>query len=200
MNFLRTPLDGVYVVEPARIEDERGFFARSWCKREFAEHGLEAGLAQCSISFNRRAGTLRGLHFQAEPFAETKLVRCTRGAIWDVVVDLRWSSPTYGHWTAAELSADNRRMTYIPPGFAHGFQTLADDSEVFYQISEFHEPEASRGIRWDDGLLAIDWPTPPGGGDRIISDKDRALPGFAEGQTPRAVLHPTRRSKEPVTG
>jgi dTDP-4-dehydrorhamnose 3,5-epimerase len=173
MKFQETELKGAYVIEPSPASDERGFFARTFCAREFAERGLAAELAQCSTSYNQRRGTLRGLHYQAPPHEEEKLVRVTAGAIFDVIVDLRDGSPSFGRWFGLELSAENRRMLYIPKGFAHGFQTLRDDSEVFYQISTFYEPASIRGIRWDDPDLAIAWPDPR---HAIISDRDRALP------------------------
>ena len=172
MKFLETPCAGLYVVEPVPIGDDRGFFARSFCAREFAAHGLDSSVAQCNISFNQKAGTLRGLHFQTEPHEEAKLVRCTRGAIYDVVVDLRPDSSTYRRWYAAGLTSENRRMLFIPSGFAHGFQTLVDDSEVFYQMSEFYHPESGRGVRWDDPALAIEWPL----ANPIMSEKDRIHP------------------------
>lgn len=159
-------------IEPR--EDERGFFARTWCQREFEEQGLNARLVQCSLSFNRRKGTLRGMHLQAAPHAETKLVRCTRGAIYDVVLDLRVGSPTYLQWMAATLTAGDHNMLYVPEGCAHGFLTLADDTEVFYQMSEFHHPESSCGVRWNDPAFGIRWPEPV----NVISDRDRTYPDF----------------------
>lgn len=177
MIFTETELSGAFVVEPERLEDARGHFARTWCAEEFEGMGLNPGLAQCSTSFNAARGTLRGLHYQAAPDAETKLVRCTMGSIFDVIVDLRVDSPTRGKWTALVLSAENRAMIYIPEGFAHGFQTLADDSEVFYQISAFYAPEASRGIRWDDPDLAIDWPWIE---ERVISERDDCFPLYRD--------------------
>ena len=177
MKFLPTPLTGAYLIELELREDERGFFARSFCQNEFKAHGLDPVLAQCNVSFNSKRGTLRGLHYQAEPHAEAKLVRCTRGAIWDVIVDLRKNSPTVRQWHSAELTAENRRAIYIPAGFAHGFQTLADDTEVLYQMSEFYHPESARGVRWDDRTLAIRWPIK----DAVISPRDRAFPTFDGG-------------------
>ena len=170
MRFVPTPLDGAFTVEIERIEDERGFFARSFCQEEFGARGLDPVVAQCSVSFNRRRGTLRGLHYQDKPHEEAKLVRCTRGAVWDVIVDLRENSATRHRWYAAELSAENCRALYVPCGFAHGFQTLADDSEVLYQMSEFHHPESARGLRWDDPAFGISWPIP----DPILSSRDRS--------------------------
>jgi dTDP-4-dehydrorhamnose 3,5-epimerase len=175
MRFIELDLKGAYLIEPDRLEDERGFFARTWCRREFEACGLTSRLVQCNISFNRRRGTLRGMHYQAEPHSETKLVRCTRGAIYDVIIDLRPSSPTFKRWVSAELTADNRRMLYIPEGFAHGLQTLVDDTEVLYQMSEFYVPEAARGVRWDDPAFDIRWPPVEG---RVMSEKDRTYPDF----------------------
>ena len=172
MKFLPTPLAGAYLIELELLEDERGSFARSFCQNEFRAHGLDPAVAQCNVSFNRKRGTLRGLHYQADPHAEGKLVRCTRGAVWDVIVDLRKRSPTERKWFSAELTADNRRALYIPAGFAHGFQTLQDDTEVLYQMSEFYHPESAHGVRWDDRTLAIRWPI----GDAVISPRDRAFP------------------------
>jgi len=161
MLFIQTALQGAFIVEPQKVEDERGFFARTFCAEEFQAHGLESRFLQCSIAFNEKKGTLRGLHYQAPPFEEVKLVRCTMGTIYDVILDLRPASPTFQQWSAAELSAENRRMLYIPEGFAHGYQTLADHSEVYYQISELYHPESGRGIRWDDPAFAIFWPLAP---------------------------------------
>jgi len=148
----------VFVIEPELLEDERGFFARSFCQDEFRMKGLDPVVAQCNISFNRRRGTLRGLHYQTKPHEEAKLVRCTHGAIWDVIVDLREGSASRLRWFAAELTGENRRALYAPAGFAHGFQTLADDSEVFYQMSASYHPESARGLRWDDPAIGIVWP------------------------------------------
>src|SRR5688500_11400400 len=142
MIFTETDLKGAYIIEPEKLEDERGFFARTWCAREFEEHGLNPRLAQCNISYNHKKGTLRGMHFQAKPYEEAKLVRCTIGAIYDVIIDLRPQSPTYTQWTAVELTADNHRMLYVPEGFAHGFQTLMDQTEVFYQMSNLYNPQS----------------------------------------------------------
>jgi len=175
LKFTETTLKGAFVIEPDRIEDERGFFARTFCRREFDAYGLNSDLVQCSVSFNRKRGTLRGMHYQAAPHAETKLVRCTRGAIYDVIVDLRAQFPTFRQWIAVELSADNRLMLYIPPGLAHGFQTLQDESEVFYQMSEFHSPEHISGVRWNDPAFAIEWPI----AIPVISARDQTHPEFA---------------------
>ncbi len=169
MKFIETRLKGVYIIEPERLEDERGFFARTFCRKEFEAYGLNPGVVQCSISHNKHKGTIRGMHYQIAPMAETKLVRCTKGAIYDVIIDLRSGSPTYCQSLAEELDADNSRMVYIPEGFAHGFQTLEDNTEVFYQMSEFYSPEHARGVRWDDPAFGIGWPI----SIPIISEKDR---------------------------
>jgi dTDP-4-dehydrorhamnose 3,5-epimerase len=174
MIFVETRLQGALVVEPERREDERGFFARTFCQREFADLKLETRLVQCNLSYNKRLGTLRGMHFQIAPHAETKLVRCTMGAIFDVIVDLRPDSPTFKQWVGVKLTAENRLMLYIPVGLAHGFITLMDDTEVFYQMSEFYNPESSRGVRWDDPAFGIELPLLP----RVISDKDQRYPDF----------------------
>jgi dTDP-4-dehydrorhamnose 3,5-epimerase len=158
MIFTETKLKGAFVIDIEPREDERGFFARSWCEDEFKEHGLNPRLAQCNISFNKKRGTLRGMHYQIDPFPEAKVVRCTMGAIYDVILDLRPESPTFKQWFAVELTVENRRALYVPEGFAHGFQTLVDNTEVFYQMSEFHHPECARGVRWDDLAFGIEWP------------------------------------------
>src|SRR5690606_14603937 len=175
MRFIEAGPVGAYVIEPEELSDERGFFARVWCAREMEDQGLEASLAQASIAYNRRRGTLRGMHYQVPPHQEVKIVRCTAGAIFDAIVDLRPDSPTFLHVAHEVHSARNRKMLYVPRGFAHGYQTLEDDSEVFYQMSDFYTPGAEGGIRWDDPTLAIPWPDVE---ERIISDKDRALPSF----------------------
>jgi dTDP-4-dehydrorhamnose 3,5-epimerase len=174
MIFKEITLKGAFMIEPERRHDERGFFARTWCQREFAAKGLPPAWVQCNISFSRQRGTLRGMHYQAAPYEEAKLVRCTMGAIYDVIIDLRHESPTFRQWLALELTADNRRMLFIPQGFAHGFQTLADDSEVFYQMSQFYAPEYARGVRWDDPAFRVSWPAEK----RIISERDRSFPDF----------------------
>jgi dTDP-4-dehydrorhamnose 3,5-epimerase len=174
--FTETRLPGSFVIEPEPIADERGFFARTWCEREFRERGLNPALAQCNISYNRLAGTLRGLHYQADPHPEAKLVRCTMGAIHDVIVDLRPESATFRAWLAVELTAGNRSMLYVPEGFAHGFQTLVDDTEVAYQMSVPYVAELARGVRWDDPAFAIEWPAAE---SLTISDRDRSWPVFA---------------------
>lgn len=173
MHFVPTKLAGVFVVEPERFADDRGHFARTWCVREFAERGLETKLVQCSTSYNRRRGTLRGMHYQAAPHEEVKLVRCTRGAAYDVVIDLRPGSPTHRQWVAVELSAENGVAVYIPGGCAHGYQTLTDDTELVYLMSEFYHPESARGVRWDDPAVGIEWPECP---ERIIAPRDRSFP------------------------
>ena len=173
MIFEPLPLAGAWLVRPELLEDERGFFARLYCAETFAARGLDPRLEQVSVSFNRRAGTLRGLHLQRPPHVETTLVRVVAGAIWDVIVDVRAGSPTFGQWTVVELSAENRAQLYIPPGFAHGFQTLTDGAEVHYHISVAYHPAAQAGIAWDDPDLAIPWPAPAAA---ILSDRDRALP------------------------
>ena len=160
---------GAFVIEAERFEDDRGYFARTWCRREFSEKGLSAELAQISLSVNRRAGTLRGMHMQAPPHQESKLVRCARGAIYDVVLDLRRESETFLQWQAVEVTADNGCMVYLPDGCAHGFQTLTDDSEVVYHISEFYDPQSARGFRWNDPAFGITWPLTPS----VMSTADR---------------------------
>jgi len=160
-----------YTIELEPTVDERGFFARTWCAQEFKLRGLNPNLAQCSVSFNRQKGTLRGLHYQNEPYPEAKLVRCCSGSIYDVILDLRPTSPSYREWFAVELTAANRKMVYVPQGFAHGFQTLADETEVFYQISESYRPELAGGVRWDDPQFAIKWPVR----EPIISERDRTF-------------------------
>ncbi len=174
MRFIETKLQGACVIEPERQEDDRGFFARTWCQREFEVHGLNPRLAQCNISFNKKKGILRGMHYQVSPHAEVKLVRCTMGAIYDVILDLRPGSPTWKQWIAVKLTAENRWMLYIPEGFAHGFQTLEDHTEVFYQMSEFYYVECARGVRWNDPAFGIVWPA----AERIISAQDLGYPDF----------------------
>jgi len=178
MQFEDTALKDVVCIHLEPAEDARGFFARAWCRREMSDQGLEADVAQCNLSYNRRKGTIRGLHFQKAPFAEVKYVRCIRGAVYDVVVDLRSASPTYLKWIGIELSAENRTMLYVPKGFAHGFQTLCDDTELFYQVSTFYTPSSEGGIRWNDPFLNIQWPHPTA---PIVSPKDRSWPDFAAG-------------------
>lgn len=175
MQFCETKLPGVFLVRIEPRCDDRGFFARTWCCREFAAHGLNPALVQCSISVNTRRGTLRGVHYQAAPHQEAKLVRCTKGAIYDVIVDLRESSPTFKQWIGAELTAANHDMLYIPEGCGHGFLTFEDDTEVFYQISQFYEEKAARGVRWNDPAFGIEWPAPV----QVISDRDAQYPSFS---------------------
>lgn len=174
MIFTETNLRGAFLVDLERNEDHRGFFARTWCSREFEAHGLNPRLVQCSVSSNARKGTLRGLHYQAAPFAEAKLVRCAVGAIFDVIVDLRHASPTRGQHVGVELTASNHRALYVPEGVAHGFLTLTDGSQVLYQMSEFYHPAAAGGVRWNDPAFGIAWPAAP----VAISPRDAAYPDF----------------------
>ncbi|MDB5882731.1 MAG: dTDP-4-dehydrorhamnose 3,5-epimerase [Ramlibacter sp.] len=174
MIFSETGLKGAFILDLERREDERGFFARSWCRDEFEAHGLNPALAQCNVSFNRRRGTLRGMHYQADPFAEAKLVRCTAGSVYDVIIDLRPGSPTFKQHIGEVLSAANHRMMYVPEGFAHGFQTLQDDTEVFYQMSQFYSPAHGRGVRYDDPVFGIEWKI----ADPVMAERDRSYPDF----------------------
>ena len=174
MRFYETQIKGAFLIEPEKNKDERGFFARVWCQRDFEEHGLNPRLVQCSISFNKKKGTLRGMHYQAVPFAEAKLVRCTRQSIYDVIVDLRPESLTFKQHLAVVLSAENHKMLYVPEGCAHGFQTLEDNAEVFYQMSEFYSPEHCRGVRWNDPAFGIVWPI----ADPIMLERDKSYPDF----------------------
>lgn len=176
MVFRATAVDGAWVVEVEPAADDRGMFARTFDAEVFREHGLSGEVVQCSTSFNHRAGTLRGLHYQAAPHAECKLVRCTAGAAYDVIVDLRRDSPTHLRWAAVELSGENRRAVYVPRGVAHGFQTLVDGSEMLYMIDRPFVPEAARGVRWDDPAFGIEWPDP--GGERTLSERDRGFPDY----------------------
>lgn len=175
MIFRETPLSGAWVIDIEPLEDERGFFARTFCREEFETHGLDSTVVQSSVSFNQQERTLRGMHYQAAPHEEIKVVRCTAGAVFDVIIDLRPHSPTFTQWHAETLSAENRTMLYIPGGFAHGFLTLEDHTEVLYQMSEFYYPDSARGVRWDDPTFAIEWPAEP----RLISNRDRGYPDFA---------------------
>jgi dTDP-4-dehydrorhamnose 3,5-epimerase len=168
MKFIETKLKDAYIIEIEPISDDRGFFARSWCQQEFSDRGLNPNLVQCNISFNLKKGTLRGMHYQAKPHEEAKLVRCIRGAIYDVIIDIRPDSSTFKDWLSVDLNADNRKMLYIPEGFAHGFQTLDDNSEVFYQMSNFYHPESARGIRWNDPEFQLEWQIE----SKIISERD----------------------------
>lgn len=177
MQFLETPLDGARLIELDKIGDDRGFFARAFCEREFSQAGLVSRFVQVNNSLSADKGTLRGMHYQLAPKAETKLVRCIRGSLWDVILDLRPDSPTFGRHFGAELSADNRRMMYVPKGFAHGFITLEDDTEAFYFVDEMYAPDMERGIRWNDPEFGIEWPAQP----LIISDKDAGHRDFDAG-------------------
>ncbi len=176
MIFTPTKLQGAYILEVKKIEDERGFFGRSWCKRELEEHGLNANVVQANVSYNKVKGTLRGMHFQKAPHQETKLVRCTRGAIYDVIIDLRPDSPTYKQWIGVELTESNYRMLFVPEDFAHGFITLEDNTEVTYQVTQYYTPGAEGGIRWNDPAFQIAWPIEP----VVVSGKDQAHPDFTE--------------------
>lgn len=172
MKFIETKLKGAYIIELEHLEDNRGFFARTFCQKEFEKHDLNPHIVQCNISFNKKKGTLRGMHYQVKPYEEVKIVSCIRGAIYDVIIDLRKKSSTYCKWLATELTAENYRMVYIPEGFAHGFQTLKDNTVVFYQMSEFYHPECARGVRWDDPAFGIGWPLTK----KNISEKDMNYP------------------------
>lgn len=174
MTFAETRLKGAFLIDLERHKDGRGFFARSWCKREFQAHGLNTSVVQCNISGNRSKGTLRGLHYQRSPHEEAKLVRCTRGAIYDVIVDLRPDSPTFRSYFAEILTAENHRMVYVPEGFAHGFLTLTDDTEIFYQMFQYYVPEAAAGVRWNDPAFGIAWLEPV----MVISEQDQSYPDF----------------------
>ncbi len=175
MILTESKLKGTFIVELELREDDRGFFARSWCQREAEARGLADRVVQCNISFNKKKGTLRGMHYQVPPHAEAKLVRCTMGAIYDVALDLRVGSPTFTQWVGVELTADNRRMLYIPEEVAHGFQTLVDNTEVFYQMCQFYHPESARGARWNDPVFGIVWPDTA---QRIVSSTDQSYPDF----------------------
>lgn len=176
MKFSRTTLDGLWLVELELREDERGFLARTYCEQEFAANGLNNRWPQCNLTLTKQRGMIRGMHFQAEPKPEIKLIRCATGAIFDVLVDVRRGSPTFGRWEGFELTAQNRRSLYVPGGFAHGFQCLTDNCEVFYQMSEFYVPELARGLRFDDPQVGIRWPL----ANPILSDRDRSLPLLAD--------------------
>jgi len=178
MIFESTPLQGACVIELEKRGDERGFFARVFCEKEFAAQGLVTRFVQINNSLSADVGTLRGMHYQLPPASETKLVRCIRGSLWDCIVDLRPDSPTFKRWFGAELSAENRRMMYVPKGFAHGFITLEPDTEAFYLVDEFYAPELERGLRWNDPAIGIEWPAEP----RVMSEKDQKHPDF--GQSP----------------
>ncbi|HUD62088.1 MAG TPA: dTDP-4-dehydrorhamnose 3,5-epimerase [Acetobacteraceae bacterium] len=174
MLFTEQSLPGIFIVSPERREDSRGYFTRTFCRDEFTAHGLASDFVQCNASYNARRGTLRGMHRQLPPYQEIKLVRCTRGAIWDVVLDLRPQSPTVRQWLSVELTEDNGCALYVPGGFAHGFQTLTDGAEVFYQMAECYYPDADAGVRWDDKAFAIDWPIRP----PILSNRDAAYQDY----------------------
>jgi len=174
MIFTETKLKGAYIIELQKIEDARGFFARGWCQNEFEAHGLVPRIVQANVSHNKKRGTLRGMHYQVAPYAETKLIRCTRGALYDVIVDLRPDSETYKQWIGVELTADNYKMLYVPEGFAHGFITLEDDTDAFYQVSQFYTPGAERGARYNDPSFNIEWPVEI----QVISDKDKNWPDY----------------------
>jgi len=176
MKFTETKLKGAFIVEIEKLTDTRGFFARSWCSKEFDAHGLTARVVQANVSFNRRKGTLRGMHYQIATFQENKLIRCTRGAIYDVIIDLRPESPTYKQWMGVELTADNYTLLFVPEDFAHGFITLMDNTEITYQVSQFYTPGSEKGIRFDDPTFNIQWPLEVS----VISDKDRTWPDFAD--------------------
>lgn len=171
MIFIETRFKGVYIIQIEKIEDERGFFARSWCRKEFEEHGLNPKLVQCNISYNKKRGTVRGMHYQVAPCEEAKLVSCIRGSIYDVIIDMRSGSLTKYQWLAVKLDASDYRMLYVPEGYAHGFQTLENDTVVFYQMTEFYHPEYAKGIRWNDPVLGIEWPIE----ETILSEKDKSF-------------------------
>ncbi len=176
MIFTETKLKGAFILEVKKIEDERGFFGRSWCKKELEDHGLNANVVQANVSYNKVKGTLRGMHFQKPPYQETKLVRCTRGAIYDVIIDLRPDSPTYRQYIGVELTEDNYRMLFVPGDFAHGFITLQDKTEVTYQVTQYYTPGAEGGIRWNDPAFNIRWPIEP----VVVSGKDQVHPDFTD--------------------
>lgn len=180
MNFWETPVPGAYVIEPERRNDDRGFFARIWCKNELRERGLEAELAQSNAAFSHRKGTLRGLHFQEAPHAEVKIVRCTRGSVFDVIVDLRYDSPSYKGWFGVELSEDNEKMLYVPRGCAQGYITLTDNAEIYYHTSEFYHPESASGVRYDDPEFGIEWPVEVS----MISKQDREWQEYSNRNRP----------------
>lgn len=174
MIFTELKLKGAFLIEIKKIEDDRGFFGRTWCNNEFEEHGLNAQIKQINTSLSLRKGTIRGMHYQVDPYQETKFIRCTRGRVFDVIVDLRPESPTFLQWVGNELTQDNYRMIYVPENFAHGLLSLEDNSEVYYPVTEFYTPGAERGIRWNDKALSIDWPIPVD----VVSEKDAGHPDF----------------------
>jgi dTDP-4-dehydrorhamnose 3,5-epimerase len=175
MIFEKTALAGAFIIEIEKREDERGFFARAWCQEEFEAHGLNSQWVQANLAFSQKKGTLRGLHYQIAPYQEAKLMRCIRGAIYDVILDLRSESPTYMQWLGVELTADNHKMLYVPEGFAHGYQSLVDDTEVFYPVSQFYTSRAEQGVRWNDPAFAIEWPLTK---NPILSNKDKSWPDY----------------------
>ncbi len=175
MIFTETKLKDAYVIEIQKFEDDRGFFGRTFCQKEFEKYGLNSNVSQANVSFNKKKGTLRGMHYQADPYGEVKLVRCTRGAIYDVIIDVRPGSPTFKQWIGVELTAGNYMMLYVPEKFAHGFQTLVDETEVIYQVSQFYTPGSERGIRYDDPAFRVHWPLAV----QVISDKDRSWPDYS---------------------
>ena len=175
IKFTETKLKGAFIIDPETFADERGFLARSFSAKEFESHGLNARMAECNISFSRNRYTIRGMHFQKPPFAQAKLVRCSKGAVYDVIIDLRPESPTFKQWIGEELTSENRRMLYVPEGFAHGFQTLVDDAEVFYQITNFYNPGSEGGVRWNDPAFGIEWRATDG---ITINERDRTYPDF----------------------
>lgn len=172
MVFKETKLKGAFIINLKRLEDERGFFARTFCQKEFQEHGLNPQIAQANISYNKKRGTFRGMHMQLAPYEESKLIKCTGGAIYDVIIDMRISSDTFKQWVGAELTAENHQMLYVPEGFAHGFITLKNDTEVTYQMNQFYAPGSEKGFRWDDPAFGIEWPIQP----VLISEKDKNFP------------------------
>lgn len=174
MIFTETALKGAFILEVKQLEDERGFFGRIWCKKEMEDHGLNGNVVQANMSYNKKKGTVRGMHFQHSPYAETKLIRCTKGAIYDVIIDLRKDSPTYKQWIGVELTEQNHKMLYVPENFAHGFITLEDDTEVAYQVTQYYTPGAEGGIRWNDPSFNIQWPVPVD----LVSDKDKNHPDY----------------------
>jgi len=174
MIFTETKLKGAFIIDIKKVEDERGYFGRAWCKNEFEAHGLNSNTAQANVAYNKKKGTLRGMHYQNYPFTETKTVRCTAGSIYDVIIDLRPESDTYTQWFGVRLSDTNLRMLYVPEGFAHGYITLEDDTAIHYMVTEFYTPDAEAGVRFDDSAFSIEWPIAP----LLISDKDQAHPAF----------------------
>ncbi len=172
MKFQETKLAGAFIIELDKIKDNRGFFSRSFCMEEFDKHGLNTNVNQCNISFNKHAGTLRGMHYQVAPYDEAKLIRCTKGSVYDVIVDIRRDSTTYLDWISIGLNEINHKMIYVPEGFAHGFQTLEDDVELFYQMNEFYNAQSASGVRWNDPILKIEWPST----EPLVSEKDASYP------------------------